>query len=458
MAAPKKPIKLGAHFPSMGQHIAAWLHPDAQIDAGQNFNYFVKLAQAAERAKFDFVFMADAVATRDGNLDALSRWPQYMAHFEPITLLSATATATEKIGLVCTASTSYYEPYNVARLFGSLDHLSGGRAGWNVVTSANPSSSFNFNRDAHYDLAERYERAREFVQVVTGLWDSWEDDAFLRDRTSRRYFDKDKLHRLDHKGKFFSVRGPMNLARPPQGYPVIAQAGASDDGRELGAETAEVIFFSQQRIEAAQAVYSDTKGRMAKYGRAPDSLKMLAGLNPTVGRTEAEAREKFDYIQSLIHPDVGKELLSVELGGIDLSDLSVDDTVPEERIPAKTKASMSRLKNMGELAKNENLTIKQLYERYAGSRGSYSIVGTPERIADEMEAWVTKDAADGFIIQASYLPGGFDDFAELVVPELQRRGLFRTAYEGHTLRDHLGLQRPVNRHAFARTNARSATN
>jgi alkanesulfonate monooxygenase len=285
------------------------------------------------------------------------------------------------------------------------------------------------------------------VQVVLGLWDSWEDDAFLRDRSSSRYFDPNKLHPLNHKGKFFSVRGPLNLARPPQGHPVIAQAGASEDGKELGAETAEVIFFSQQRLQAAQNFYRDVKGRMAKFGRSPDQLKMLAGLNPTVGRTEAEAKEKFAYMQSLIHPEVGKELLSVELGGIDLSDLSVDEPIPEERIPEKTKVSMSRLKTMGDLATRERLTIKELYERYAGSRGSYSVVGTPVQIADQMQEWFTTQAADGFIVQASYLPGDFDDFATLVVPELQRRGLFRSEYEGRTLRQHLGLDRPANRHA-----------
>jgi N-acetyl-S-(2-succino)cysteine monooxygenase len=453
MPEPKQQLVLGAHFPSMGQHIAAWLHPDAQIDAGQNFPYFLKLAQTAERAKFDFVFMADAVATRDGNLEALSRWPQYMAHFEPITLLSATASQTERIGLVCTASTSYYEPFNVARLFGSLDHISGGRAGWNVVTSANASASFNFNRDEHYDIAERYQRAREFVQVVLGLWDSWEDDAFLRDRQSRRYFDPGKLHKLNHKGNFFSVRGPMNLARPPQGYPVIAQAGASEDGKELGAETAEVIFFSQQHVAVARDFYKDVKGRMAKFGREPDQLKMLAGLNPTVGRTAAEAQEKFDFLQSLIHPDVGKELVSVDLGGADLSALSIDEPVPGHLIPGKTRSSTSRLKTVGGVAKQEQLTIRQLYERYAGSRGSYSVVGTAEHIADQMEEWLTTGAADGFIIQASYLPGGFEDFVNLVVPELRRRGLFRTEYTGHTLREHLGLQRPENRYARQRRSA-----
>ena len=450
MPEPKRQLVLGAHFPSMGQHIAAWLHPAAQIDAGQNFPYFLKLAQTAEQAKFDFVFMADAVATRDGNMEALSRWPQYMAHFEPITLLSATASRTERIGLVCTASTSYYEPFNVARLFGSLDHISGGRAGWNVVTSANASASFNFNRDEHYDIAERYQRAREFVQVVLGLWDSWEDDAFLLDRQSRRYFDPSKLHKLAHKGNFFSVRGPMNLARPPQGYPVIAQAGASEDGKELGAETAEVIFFSQQRVAVAREFYKDVKSRMAKYGREPEQLKMLAGLNPTVGRTTSEAQEKFEYLQSLIHPDVGKELISVDLGGADLSGVSVDEPVPDHLIPEKTRTSASRLKTVGGVARQEQLTIRQLYERYAGSRGSYSVVGTAEQIADQMEEWLATDAADGFIIQASYLPGGFEDFVNLVMPELRRRGLFRKDYTGRTLREHLGLRRPENRYAKRR--------
>jgi alkanesulfonate monooxygenase len=431
----------------MGQHIAAWLHPLSQIDAGQNFPYFVKLAQTAERAKFDFVFMADAVATRDGNMEALSRWPQYMAHFEPITLLAAAAPVTQRIGLVCTASTSYYEPFNVARLFGSLDHISSGRAGWNVVTSANASASFNFNRDEHYDIAERYERAREFVQVVLGLWDSWEDDAFLRDRTACRYFDPTKLHKLNHKGRFFSVRGPLNLARPPQGHPVIAQAGASEDGKELGAETADVIFFSQQRVEKAREFYRDVKGRMAKFGRAPDQLKMLAGLNPTVGLTTSEAQSKFEQIQALIHPEVGKELLSVDLGGADLCGLSIDEPIPDHLIPEKTRSSMSRLKTVGGVAQQEKLTIRELYERYAGSRGSYSVVGTPSYIADQMEEWLTTKAADGFIIQASYLPGGFDDFVNLVIPELQRRGLFRTNYAGNSLRSHLGLRRPANRHA-----------
>ncbi len=442
-----KRIALGAHFPSMGQHVAAWMHPEAQIDAGHNFRWFVRMAQAAERARFDFVFMADTVGTRDGDMRALRRWPQYMAHFEPISLMSATAAVTEKVGLVCTASTSYYEPYNVARLFGTLDHISEGRAGWNVVTTANVAASHNFNRDEHYDVADRYGRAREFVEVVKGLWDSWEDDAFLRDRATGEYFDPAKLHRLDHEGRFFKVRGPLNLARPPQGHPVIAQAGASEDGMELAAETAEVVFLSKLRVEDARAFYANVKGRMARYGRAPDQLKMTAGINITVAPTEAEAREKFAYMQSLIHPDVGRELVSVELGGADLSDLPLDGPIPWDRIPTASIMSPSRLAAMRALVARENLSLRQLYERYAGSRGSAVVVGTPTQVADMMQHWVETDACDGFIIQGSYFPGGFDDFCRMVVPELQRRGLMRTEYEGRTLRDHLGLHRPRNRFA-----------
>ena len=296
-------MKLGAFFHPTGHHIASWMHPDAQIDAGTNFRHYVELAQMSERAKFDFIFLADALAVRDGNLEALSRWPQYMAYFEPITLLAGIAGQTERIGLVATATTSYNEPYNVARKFASLDHISAGRAGWNVVTSANLSEAFNFGREAHYEHGERYNRALEFTEVVCGLWDSWDDDAFLRDRATGRYFDPAKLHTLNHKGEHFSVRGPLNVARPPQGHPVIFQAGSSEVGRELAARTAEAVFTPQHSLDGAQAFYRDLKGRMAKYGRSAEHLKVMPGLNPIVGRTEQEAKDKQRYLESLIHPD-----------------------------------------------------------------------------------------------------------------------------------------------------------
>lgn len=442
-------MRLGAHYHPTGHHVASWLHPKAQIDAGANAAHYLEMARTAERGRFDLVFLADSSATRGGDLEALSRWPQYMAYFEPLTLLSAMSAVTEHVGLVATASTSFNEPYNIARLFGSLDHLSHGRAGWNVVTSSNQTASLNFSREQHYSHAERYERAREFVQVVRGLWDSWDDDAFVRDRASQRYFLPQKLHRLDHRGKYYAVRGPLNMGRPPQGHPVIFQAGSSETGRDLAAETAEVVFIQEQSIAKAAAFYADVKGRLAKFGRAPDELRLMPGIATFVGRTEAEAREQHEFLQSLIHPDVGRALLSAELGGADLSDLPIDEPLPVERIPVNTNASQTTVRNVLDVVRNENPTIRQLYERFSGARGSAFVVGTAQQVADVMEEWFRKEAADGFIVQPSYLPGGLDDFVELVIPELQRRGLFRREYEGRTLRDNLGLRRPASRYRSA---------
>ena len=288
----RRQMKLGAFFHPTGHHIASWLHPEAQIDAGTNVEHYIELAQTAERGKFDLMFLADALATRDGNLEALSRWPQYMAYFEPITLLSAIAAVTKRIGLVSTATTSYNEPYNVARKYASLDHISHGRAGWNVVTSANITEAYNFGREEHFEHGERYDRAAEFAEVVFGLWDSWDDDAFIRDRASARYFDPKKLHYLRHKGENFSVRGPLNVARPPQGRPVIFQAGSSEVGMELGARIAEAIFTPGLTLESAQKFYADIKGRMSKYGRSPDDMKIMPGLNVIVEIGRASCRER----------------------------------------------------------------------------------------------------------------------------------------------------------------------
>jgi len=440
-------MHLGAFFHPTGHHVASWLHPDAQIDAGTNFRHYVELAQMSERAKFDLMFLADALAVRDGNLDPLSRWPQYMAYFEPITLLSGIAGLTERIGLVSTATTSYNEPYNVARKFASLDHISGGRAGWNVVTSANISEAFNFGREAHFEHGERYDRALEFTEVVFGLWDSWDDDAFLRDRTTGRYFDPAKLHTLNHKGEHFSVRGPLNVARPPQGRPVIFQAGSSEVGRELAARTAEAVFTPQHSLEGAQAFYRDLKGRMAKYGRSPEHLVVMPGLNPIVGSTRREAEEKHQYLQSLIHPDVGLELLSNALADFDLRPYDLDGPLPEAAYSVTPKGSTTSFRNVLSWAKDENLTIRQLYQRFAGARGQRTVIGAAADIVDQMQEWFDNRGVDGFLIQPSHLPGGLQDFIDLVIPELQERGLFRTEYSGTTLRDHLGLPRPRSRHA-----------
>lgn len=444
MSTNKKQLRLGAFLPGPGHHIAAWRHPDAQADGGLNFQHYRRVAQTAERGKFDMIFLADGVAVWDHGqgMEAFSRSGQFSVHFEPLTLLSALSTVTEHIGLVATASTTYEEPFHLARKFASLDHLSGGRAGWNLVTSANEAAALNFSKDKHLEHALRYKRAREFVDVVTGLWDSWEDDAFLRNKESGVYFDPDKLHIPNHKGEHFSVRGPLNVARPPQGYPVIVQAGSSEDGKNLAAQTAEAIFTAQQTLQEAQAFYADVKGRLANYGRNPDHLKIMPGVFPIIGKTEREAKDKFDQLQELIHPVVGLGLLSGMIGGFDLSGYPLDGPLPD--LP-ETNAGKSRQKLLIDLARRENLTIRQLYLAIAGARGHRQILGTPAQIADQLEDWFLNDGADGFNIMPPYLPGGLDEFVDLVIPELQRRGLFRTEYEGQTLRENLGLPRPANK-------------
>ncbi|MDZ8241814.1 MAG: LLM class flavin-dependent oxidoreductase [Nostoc sp. ChiQUE01a] len=439
----KKQLKLGAFLPGSGHHVAAWRHPNAQADGGLNFQHYKRLAQTAERGKFDMLFLADGLAVWDQGKgrEAFSRSGQFSVHFEPLTLLSALSVVTEHIGLVATASTTYDEPFHLARKFASLDYLSGGRAGWNVVTSSAEAAAKNFSREEHLEHALRYERAREFLEVTSKLWDSWEDDTFLRDKESGIYLDPDKLHVPNHKGKHFSVRGPLNVARPIQGYPVIVQAGSSEAGQDLAAQTAEAIFTAQQTLAEAQTFYSSVKGRLSKYGRSPDHLKIMPGIFPVIGRTEEEAKEKYEQLQELIHPSVGLGLLSALIGGHDLSKYPLDGPLPD--LP-DTNGGKSRLQLITDLARRENLTIRQLYLWIAGARGHRTILGTPEQIADQIEDWFVNDGADGFNIMPPWLPGGLDEFVDLVIPELQRRGLFRTEYEGRTLRENLGLPRPLN--------------
>jgi alkanesulfonate monooxygenase len=446
MVRTSKKMHLGAFFHPTGNHIASWLNPRSQLDAGMNFRHYIELAQTAEKAKFDLIFLADSVATRDGNPEVLSRWPQYMVYFEPTMLLAGISSVTQNIGLVATATTSYNEPYNIARRFGSLDLMSGGRSGWNVVTSANASEAYNFDRDEHYGHEERYERAKEFVEVVRGLWDSWDDDAFVMDRTAARYFDPKKLHYLNHKGTFFKVRGPLNVARPPQGHPVFAQAGVSETGREFAAQIGEIVFTPLHTLEDAKAFSADLRNRMDKYYRDPRHLKILPGLNVIAGRTDEEAQEKSSYLQSLIHPDVGRQLLSTELGGFDLSAFPVDEPLPVHLIDT-TKFKSSSGHRILKKAQEPGLTIRDLYRWYGGARGQRTIIGSPERIVDEMEEWFVAEGVDGFLIQPADLPAGLDEFVDLIIPELVRRGLFRSDYGGRTLRENLNLPRPVSRYA-----------
>jgi N-acetyl-S-(2-succino)cysteine monooxygenase len=442
-------LKLGAFLPGTGHHIAAWRHPRAQANGDHNLQHYTRLAKTAERGRFDMLFLADGVGIWERTPEALARGNR-IAHFEPLTLLSALSMVTEHLGLVATASTTYEEPYHLARKFASLDHLSAGRAGWNLVTTSNEAAAHNFSRSAHLEHALRYERAREFYEVVTSLWDSWEDDAFILDKAAGVQFELDKLHRPNHQGKHFQVRGPLNIARPPQGYPVIVQAGSSEPGQELAAETAEVIFTAQQTLAEAQAFYRSVKGKLAKYGRTPEQLKIMPGVFPVIGRSESDAKQKYDELQALVDPRVGLGLLQGLIGSFDLSAYLLDGPLPE--LP-ETNSNKSRQKLMYDIARRENYTIRQLYLWVAGARGHRTILGTPASIADQLEDWFVNEGADGFNIMPPYLPDGLDEFVDLVVPELQRRGLFRTEYEGKTLRENLGLARPENKFVRAAASA-----
>jgi FMN-dependent oxidoreductase (nitrilotriacetate monooxygenase family) len=321
--------------------------------------------------------------------------------------------------------------------------MSGGRAAWNVVTSANASEAYNFGRESHYGHSDRYERAGEFVDVVKGLLDSWDDDALVRDRKSGIYFDPSKIHLLNHKGKHFNVRGPLNVSRPPQGYPVIVQASASETGKGLAAEIAEVIFTPLHELEQGQRLYKELKDHAGKFGRAPNDIVVMPGLNAVVANSDRDAQEKIEYLQTLIHPAVGKELLSNALGGIDLSDCDVDEPLPDHLISEEDRKSHPRFSYLFK----DKLTVRQMYQKYGAARGQRTIAGTPSQIAEQMEKWFLNLAVDGYLIQPPVLPTGLDEFVELVIPELQNRGLFRTEYEGETLRENLGLRRPNSRYS-----------
>jgi alkanesulfonate monooxygenase len=437
MAKPRQ-LRLGAFMRPISIHTGAWRYPDAVPDANFNFLLIKQLIQTLERGKFDAFFMADHLAVLNMPVEALKR-SHTVTSFEPFTLLSALAGVTEHIGLMATASTTYDEPYHIARRFASLDHISGGRAGWNIVTTGNPESARNFGRDDHMEHDERYRRAREFYDVVTGLWDSWADDAFVRDAASGVFFDPEKLHVLNHKGQYLSVRGPLNIARPIQGWPVIIQAGASEPGRQLAAETAEVIFGASATLESARSFYADVKGRMDKLGRDRDHMKILPAAFVVVGDSIDQAREIRAKLDAGVNYESAIASLSITLG-VDASKFDPDGPLPE--IP-ETNASKSARIGTINLARRENLTVKQLAQRQGGY-GGLAFVGTAASIADEMQIWLEQEGCDGFNIMFPYLPGGLEDFVNKVIPELQRRGIFRREYEGKTLRENLGLPRPKN--------------
>jgi alkanesulfonate monooxygenase len=432
-------------------HTAAWRYPGAFPDANFNFAHLKRFTQKLEQGKFDAFFMADHLAVLNMPMEALKR-SATVTSFDPPTLLPALAAVTEHIGLIATGSTTFEAPYHLARRFASLDHLSGGRAGWNIVTTSNPDAALNFGLDEHMEHDERYRRAREFYDVVTGLWDSWADDAFVRDVEAGIYVDPARLHVLDHRGKYYKVRGPLNVARPVQGWPVIVQAGASEAGKQLAAETAEVVFAGAGGLADGKRLYADIKGRMKALGRDPEHLKMLPGCFVVVGDTVEEARRRRAHLDSLVHYDSAIASLSIALG-TDASKFDPDAPLPE--IP-ETNASQSGRERAIALAKRDGLTVRQLAQRLGGFAG-LAMVGTPATIADQMEQWLEERGSDGFNVMFPYLPQGLDEFVDRVVPELQRRGLFRRDYEGRTLRENLGLPRPDNRFFAPPQQARART-
>ncbi len=443
MPAQPRQMKLGLFFDGSGHHVAAWRDPGVDARARLSFKQFARIAQTAERGKFDLLFTADTNATFGADDVDVWRMTNACSRLEPLTLLGALSVVTERIGLVATMTTTYYEPFTIARFFASLDQISSGRAGWNLVTSLAPAEALNFSHETHAAHADRYARAKEFAQVVLGLWDSWEDGAVIADKASGSYLDTGKMHFLNHKGEHFSVRGPLMIQRSPQGRPVIVQAGQSDDGRELAAETAEVVFTVQQDIDAARAFYADVKRRAAKYGRSPDSIKILPGVMTVIGSTKAEAEDKYEKLQALIQPELGIKNLSAYFGK-DLSGYPLDGPPPE---PVWANAEHGRLRVMVDLARRENLSIRQLYKRVIGQRAHRTVCDTPQAIADTLAHWFETGAADGFNLLPLTFPQGLDDIVDRLIPELQRRGLFRTEYEGATLRANLGLPYPETRWA-----------
>ncbi len=426
-------MKLGLFLAPGGHHMAAWRHPDAYRD-GVNIKSYLNFAEIAERGCFDLLFVADvfSFSPRAKRVDAF--------RLEPLTLLSALAMTTSKIGLVATATTSFNEPYNVARKFASLDHISGGRAGWNIVTSS-ANEAPNFGVDELSEHAERYRRADEFTHVVRGLWDCFEDDAVIIDKENGAFFDPAKLCVLNHEGKYFKVRGPLSLPRSPQGNPVLVQAGSSEDGKNLASKYAEVIFTIQGDLESARAFTRDIKERAVSFGRNPAHALVMPGVLPIVGRTRQEAQDKYELLQSFIHTEAGLLQLSRSMG-VDLTGADVDKPLPDMDV---AKLPQSRSVGIYEQSKRENMTIRETYEKLVVSKGHRQLIGTPADVADSLQEWFENDGADGFNIMPPFSPGGLTDFADFVVPELQRRNLFRTHYEGSMLRDHLGLPRPAAR-------------
>lgn len=444
----KRQMKLSLFLTGDGNyHMAGWRLPGSVSDGGQNIQRWIETAQKIERGKLDMLFIADAASPPGtDDLETLSLTSR-VDRMDPIPILAAVSMMTKNIGLAATMTTTYLEPYNLARTMASLDHISGGRASWNIVTGSNKDDALHLSRESHAPHSERYERAEEFVDVVRGIWDSWDDDAFPRDRESGVYMHPDKVHFLNHKGKHFQVRGPSAVARSPQGHPVLVQAGSSEPGMNLSARVADIAFTSQSTLKNAKAFYDNVKGRCEGFGRSPDELLVLPGALLFIGETESEAREKSDMLNSMIPLRVAMQRLSANLGGIDLTQFDIDGLVPEMH---GNDARVSAVESYITIARREGLTLRQLAMRSAAAKHHWTLVGSVKQVADELESWFLEGGADGFNVIPSDVPCAINNLVDKLVPELQRRGLFRTEYEGKTLRENLGLPRPVDKSTRAR--------
>jgi N-acetyl-S-(2-succino)cysteine monooxygenase len=441
--AKRKQIKFGVLIHGVGGNISGWRHPEVLTDASVNFPYYKEQVQIAEAGKVDLVFIADGLYITEKSI------PHFLNRFEPITLLSALASVTKNIGLVGTLSTSYSDPFTVARQFSSLDHISGGRAGWNLVTSPLEGSAKNFGKPEHPTHDERYKIAEEHLEVTRGLWDSWEDDAFVRNKETGVFFDPAKMHRLDHKGKYFNVQGPLNIARSKQGQPVVFQAGSSESGRNLAGKGADAVFTGHETIEEAKEFYKDVKARTVANGRSVDDIAILPGIAPIIGRTQEEAERKYEEIASLVSIQNALDYLGRFFEHHDFSQYPLDEPFPELG-DLGSNSFRSGTDKIKKVAKEQGLTLRQVALQSATPRGQF--IGTPEKVADLIQKWYEEEAGDGFIIYSA-LPSGLRDFVELVIPILQERGVYRTEYESDTLRGNLGLPIPANRYTAAEVNS-----
>ena len=433
----QRKLRLGTFLAGTGSNMASWRHPEAVADGAINLEYYKELTRKAEEAKLDFVFFGDGLYISEKS------HPNFLNRFEPLTLLATLAAHTSHIGLAATLSTTYSEPFTIARQFASIDHISGGRAGWNIVTSPLEGSALNYSKPEHPQHDLRYRMAHEYLEITKGLWDSWEDDAFIRNKETAQFIDPDKLHRLDYQGEFYSVQGPLTISRSPQGRPVLIQAGSSEAGRDFASRHADVIFTGQPSIEEARNFYNDVKGRAAKYGRDPRQILILPGCAPIVGRTAEDAERKYQEIAGLVEIQDALNYLGRYLNDMDFSPYGLDDPFPDLGDFARNgwETATDRLKK---LAKDENLTLRQMALRTTTPKNNFS--GTPEQVADTMQEWFEAGVVDGFMINCAVLPVGFNDFVDLVLPILKDRGLFRTGYEFSTLHENLGLPIPPNRY------------